>query len=63
MEWNHLPPETVTAKTLNLFKGVIDPLFQQNMGLYISQTRLPSQVLKSNLLLLIEFGELPVSYT
>ena len=36
-EWNHLPLEAVTAKTLKLFKGVIDPLFQQNMGLYISQ--------------------------
>ena len=48
MEWNPLPPEAVIAKTENLFKGVIDPLFQQNMGLCISQRRLPALVLRSH---------------
>ena len=37
MEWNHLPLEAATDKTMNRFKGVIDPLFQQNIGLHIRQ--------------------------
>ena len=35
-EWNHLPPEAVIAKTENSSKGVIDPQFQQNIGLCTS---------------------------
>ena len=46
-EWNHLPPEAVTAKTVNLSNGVIDVMFQQNMGLYISQRRLSAQFLSA----------------
>ena len=45
-EWNNLPPEAITAKTVNFFEGVIDPLFWQNMVLYVSQRRLHAPVLK-----------------
>ena len=44
-EWNHSPPEAVTAKTVNGFKGVVNPLSQQNRALYISQKRLPTPLL------------------
>ena len=47
-ELNHFPLEAIAAKTVNLFNGVIDPLFQQNMGLCIGQGRLLAPVLMSN---------------
>ena len=43
-EWNNLPQEAITAKTVNSFKNIIDPIFRKRRGLYISQKRLSAPV-------------------
>ena len=45
-EWNCLPSEVVNCKSLIEFKSRIDPMFKRVRGIYTSQKRLPSPVLR-----------------